>query len=283
MNFFKLLFLFVLIGYSANILGEDKVLRLVYKDIGKPPYIEEAPDNSGLYYDLMSLAARKIGFKIEVLRLPKKRSYLLLQSGKADLYASAEFREYRSEFLLYFPNGLYRKERFYGVTKGDIPKIESLSDINTYKLKWVVEMGSSYSHMADSLGINYLETSDTRIEKIVQFLQLGRPFFFHVIIEDVETYLEENNLSSLDELGIRVHRIKALDKQAQLYTCFSRFSPHYKEEPNPDYDTSRPISAENFPTRAVPGSVVDQFRNALQELIDMGKIEQMIRDYNLDE
>ena len=163
---------------SSILFAENNVLKLVYKDIGNPPYMNTAPDNSGLYRDLMEKACKKIDFELKIIRLPKKRTYLELETGDADLYASGEFRNYRSEFLYYFPNGLYRHEVYVGLTSLDIPEISSISEINKYNLEWVVELGSSWPHDAIKYGVKYNEMKDTRIKRAVQLLKLGRPFFF---------------------------------------------------------------------------------------------------------
>ena len=57
---------------SASFASEEKVLTLVYKDVGNPPYMQPSPDNSGLYLDLMTIACEKIGYKLKVLRPPRK-------------------------------------------------------------------------------------------------------------------------------------------------------------------------------------------------------------------
>ena len=106
--------------------------------------MQKAPDSSGLYLDLMSRAAEKIGFEIEIVRLPKNRTYKMLEIGEADLYASGEFRDYRSDFLFFFNNGLYREQIFYGLTTSGIPELFSISDINKYDHLTILSVGSSH-------------------------------------------------------------------------------------------------------------------------------------------
>jgi len=138
----------LLLSTPSVLFASEKTLTLVYKDIGKPPYMQVSPDNSGLYLEMMEKAAQKIGFELEVIRLPKKRTYIFLEEGHADLYASGEFREYRSKFLFYFPNGLKRESHYYGLTHDNIPEITSISQLNNHNLIWMVELGSTWPKLA---------------------------------------------------------------------------------------------------------------------------------------
>ncbi len=268
--------------FSNSISAEEHVLKLVYKDIGNPPYMQPAPDNSGLYFDMMQRAVEKIGFQLKVIRSPKKRTYRNLENGKADLYASGEFRDYRSKFLFYFPNGLHRVEVFYGVTSIDVPEISSISEINYHNLEWMVELGSSWPLQAQAFGVKYFEIENARIEKAIELLSKKRPVFFKIIKEEIEEYMNKNNITSMEDLGIRIHKKCCKTHTAPLYTGFSRFSPHYQEQPNSLFDKTRPISAENFPFELVPGSVPYKLKTALQEMINSGEITVLKQKYSIE-
>ncbi len=278
----KFSILLLLLFSCFNVFPENNVLRLVYKDIGNLPYMETSPDNSGLYRDLMEKACKKIGFELEIIRLHKKRAYRLLETGGADLYASGEFRTYRSEFLYYFPNGLHRHEVYVGLTSIDIPELSSISDINRYGLEWVVELGSSWPLDAGKYGVRYNEMKDTRIKRAVELLMLGRPFFFKTLKEDVDDYIECSSISSMEDIGIRVHPDCAPPTIAPLYASFSRFSRHYREEKNPFYDADKPLSAENFPYRPERGSVPHRLEEALHEMIMSGEVDSIADRYDIE-
>ena len=254
---------------------------MVYKDIGKPPYMQIAPDNTGLYYDMMKRAVEKIGFQLKVIRLPKTRTYTMLEHGNVDLYASGEFRDYRSEFLYYFENGLYRYERYYGLTDIHVPELRSLSEIKDYNLIWMLELGSSWPLQAKSLGVTYSGIKNAGIETAIKFFRSGRPVFFKIIQDELDDYEDKNNIS-LETLGIRVHKNCCETKKAKLYTCFSRSSPHYEEQPNPSYEKDAPLSAENFPFQPVPGSVPGKLKIALQAMIDSGEIAELKKRYSVE-
>lgn len=256
----------------------NSTLVLVYKDIGKPPFMEVAPDCSGLYKDLMTRAAQKIGFELEVVRGPKKRLYGMLERGLADLYASGLFRESRVEFLFYMPNGLHTHKQHYGLTSLRIPQIKKLSDINVHDLYWVVELGSSKPGKAKQQGVNFQEVKKISVDKAVQLLKRERPFFFLINSADVNKYMSEKQLVSMSEVGVRLH-ICTPKVESPLFSCFSRRSPYYQEEPNPNFDSSKPVSYDNFPVRLVPGSVPYKFNQALQEMIEDGEVEALGKKY----
>lgn len=264
---------------AAPCRAQGRELTLVYKDSGKPPYMAVAPDSSGLYLDMMTRACEKVGFGLKVLRLPKKRTYSLLETGRADLYASAQFRDYRSKFLYYMPNGLFRYEEFWGLTATDIPRISSISDITQYDLLFMVERGSSWPRKAQRHGVPYEEISRLAVADAVTAIRSGRPFFYSLNREKIEAYMAEQGLASLESVGVRIHTECCEDNAAPLYTNFSRNSPHYAEEPNPNYDRQRPLSAENFPYRLVPGSVPYRLQEALREMRDSGETAALVRQY----
>lgn len=276
----KVILLILALFISNNIFNQDKTLKLVYKDAGKIPYMAPAPDNSGLYLELMTKAAKNIGFNIEVIRQPKVRTYQLLETGEADIYASGEFRDYRSEFLFYFENGLYRKEDFYGLTSIDIPELSSISDINKYGLTWVFELGCSWPIQAKAFNVDYIEIVEGRqIEKAIDLLKKRRPFFFKFTPEEIDEYKKINKIENLNIYGIKVHKNCCDSNNAPLYTGFSRNSKYYKEQINPLYNKDKKLSAENFPVELVPGSVPYMLKKSLEQMIENGEVNLLIKKY----
>lgn len=278
-----IILIFTFISYSWCLgFAEQSVLKLVYKDIGKPPYMETAPDNSGLYCDMMNRAVEKIGYKLVVLRFPKKRTYHLLETGEADLYASAVYKDYRARFLYYFPNGLNRYEVYYGLTSIDIPEIHNVKEINKFNLTWFVELGGSNVLDAQKYDVDYLETKDIGIDKAMKLIAGKRRCFYRVLQADIGKYLKKKKITSMKEVGARLHGkcFKRLEKP--LYTAFSRRSPHYSERPNLLFDDTKPVSVENFPVEVVPDSVPDKLEKAFQEMIDSGEIAALERKYLVD-
>ncbi len=70
--FYKMLLLVVVILTSSSVLpSESIVITMGYKTTQKAPYINQAPDNNGLYYELYSEAAKRIGAELKIVRMPK--------------------------------------------------------------------------------------------------------------------------------------------------------------------------------------------------------------------
>ncbi|WP_421903484.1 substrate-binding periplasmic protein [Maridesulfovibrio sp.] len=240
--------------------------------------MEVAPDSSGLYNDLMTRAAEKIGFKLNIVRRPKKRLYRMLREGRADLYASALFREKRSEFLFYIPNGLHYHKQHYGLTSAGIPPIKELGEIKRHNLFWVVELGSSKPERARKYDVNFTEVKKITVENAVQMLKMGRPFFFLLSTTAVKEYMRDNHLDSMSEVGVRLH-ICTPEISSPLFSNFSRNSKYCQEEVNPDYCSDKPLSPDNFPFQPIRGSVPHKLRDALQEMIDDGEVDDLARKY----
>ncbi|MDC0335910.1 hypothetical protein OAN24_03310, partial [Pseudodesulfovibrio sp.] len=265
--------------FASAATAQQTTLTMVYKDTGKPPYMEAAPDNSGLYFDLISRATKKIGFDLRIERGPKKRTYSMLETGEADIYASGEFNDKRSDFLFYMPNGLYRREHYWGMTALSIPPLQNISEITTYGLRWIFELGSTWPTKAAYYAVPYSEQPEVTIERAIDSLRSGRPFFFQFIKEEIEEYKDKKAITSWKSIGIRIHKSCGENKDASLYTAFSRKSPHYSEAVNTAYDRARPLSAENFPYRLVPGTVPYRLQEALQEMKDSGEVKALVLKY----
>ena len=94
--------------------------------------------------------------------------------------------------------------------------------------------------------------------------------------------MTSNNISAMKDIGIRVHSNCCPPTIAPLYTSFSRYSPHYKEEKNPEYNKNKPRSAENFPYRPVKDSVPQRLREALEEMNKSGEIDALTEKYGIE-
>ena len=120
------------------------------------------------------------------------------------------------------------------------------------------------------------------MEKAFIYLQSNRSVFFKVEEQQIKDFLAGESDSYLYQRGIKIHYDCCEGHNAPLYTAFSRSSPLYEEQPNPFFDNSKLISAENFPTMLVPGSVPDKLKNALQNMIDSGEVEELISKYKIN-
>ena len=64
-----------------------------------------------------------------------------------------------------------------------------------------------------------------------------------------------------------------------MYMGFSRFSPHFKENSNPNYDNSKKLSPNNFPAIVSPGTIAHRLGEALQEIRKSGTTNTIYNQY----
>ena len=263
--------------------AHDKVLRMVYKESGKPPYMQAAPDSSGLYLDLVSAAATRIGYRVEMVRVPKARSYQMLKRGAADLYPALAYNTERGAFLAYLRSGLHRDESYFGLTATGVPDLRGVADIKQFALTWIYERGSSLAPIAEAAQVPHTAVNNLTLGQAVTMIRSGRPVFYRVVDEDYDDYLEHHHLKSLDALGVQIHKNCFAPLSAPLYVGFSKASPLYREETNPGYDKTRPLSATNLPYRLRPGSVPFQLGKAMDEMVRSGEVALMLKKYGVSQ
>jgi hypothetical protein len=258
---------------------ENKTLIMVYKPIAKIPYIQKGPDNSGVYFDMMKLAVEKIGYNLKVLRVPKARGYAMLKNGKADLYASGEFKSYRSKFLYYFPNGLYRDEEFVCLTSHEVPNLEKIPDINKHKLTWFLERGSSWPHHAKKIKVKYRELKTATIDIALEFITSKRPAMFLISKEEIDNYVGTSDEHKRNFNKFKTHSNCGYSKHKKLNVGFSKYSKYYKDTVNEDFSANEKASVENSPVKPLKGSVAYQLENTFKDLIESGVIDQILKKY----
>lgn len=256
---------FSLLSVLSGFTFADCELNMVYKEGEKLPLIEEKPSDAGLYRDLFQAAATRIGCKLVIQRFPKKRLHMMLSEGKLDFYPGASFSEDRAAYLYYVPNGLETGE--YGVTNVDAPTINSYEELKQRDAVWLMEIGSSKTELAKTLGVTAQTRSYLDIDLMRQFIERSpnKLFFYVADKELVDYYPKKTGYTSLKAAGLRVHKLCCGGEQP-MYMGFSRLSPHYKDEKNPNYDPAQPLSPDNFPVRLAKNSVVYKLGEALQAL-----------------
>jgi hypothetical protein len=233
-----------------------------YKDISKMPLIGEKNDNFGLYFDLFSKAAKKIGYKLKIKRYPKKRIHSGLKDGTIDFYPGSSFSQKRAEYLYYLPNGLSTKEVLVSIMSQ--PEI---SDMNKVKGTLIVERGSSkldWDKIYTDLKI--IELSELSMEKVIKALKYNRGDFYIADIEVVDYYKKLNNLNKYSDINIKIHNMSINKDFVPMYLGFSRKSKLFSEKKNLEYDKHKLTFIDNFPTIIDKNSVAYKFFVALDEL-----------------
>lgn len=277
MNIIAVFFIFSFF-ISFNFLhanNTDKVIVMGYKSIAKPPLIGEEDDNSGLYLDLFNKAAKKIGYRLEIKRLPKKRLHLELEKGNIDFYPGSSFSSNRAEYLYFLDNGLQTKEVLVSLNKN-----EEIRDMNDAKGVLIVELGSSKLEWDDIYpNISIIKLSKLSMDMIIHAIKFNRGDFYIADIEIVDFYKKFNNLSNYEEIGIKIH-YDAINKDfVPMYMGFSRKSKYFAEKKNLQFDENKIISIKNFPTIIDSNSVAYQFYLALQKLKEEGVTQELYDKY----
>lgn len=260
----KLLILLLLVFNSST--WASCTITMVFKLGDKSPLMKAAPDNSGIFNDLYSLAAKRIGCSLSITRLPKARLHQGLKMGIYDFYPAASFSKERTKYLTYINNGLTTKE--YGMSSLGIKNITDFQQLTYYdNVIWLTELNSSKSGMADKMGIPYQQINYLNVDILLNFIQ-ARPQFNYFYIADktvVDNFLMKNAKNSLSDHGIRLHE-QCCGETQPMYLAFSRYSPHMKETANPHYQAGKTLSATNQMLLPAKNSIAQQFAAALQAL-----------------
>jgi ABC-type amino acid transport substrate-binding protein len=261
---------FIALFFSFLILPSQAcVLKMGYRTTARLPNIEANPSNKGVYHDLYSEAAKRIGCKLEIYRLPKKRILRDLGRGTLDFYPGLTFREERSLYIHFFANGLPSAN--IGLTRVDEPEIKSFYDL---KGKVVLRAYGGASIDADKYGVTLKTPPELSFEKAIDFILNKQAYFYEDEIGTLSYYLKDHPRAS--ELKFHINCCAGL---SELTVGFSRESPHLKEEINLNYDAQKPLAYNNFPTRLAKRSTAYRFQQVLHELKEEGYTDQLFKKY----
>lgn len=271
MKFFNLICLVAILVFPLSVTGNEKVIVMGYKAIAKPPLIGDARDNSGLYVDLFSKAAEKIGYRLQTVRIPKKRLHKELALGNVDFYPGSSFSTDRAKYLYYLPNGLLTKEVL--VSLDSMPEI---SDMEEAEGTLITELGSSKSEWDDIYPkISLTQMSKLSMESVIRALRVGRGDFYIADIEIVDDYKRRNGISRFADIGIRIHHNAINREFIPMYMGFARNSLLFSERPNLEYDPDVRVSISNFTSIVNKESVAYRFSEALLQLQKQGDTQRL--------
>lgn len=267
--------LYFLMTISVASGASEKVITMGYKAIAKAPLIGGLQDNTGLYLDLFSLAAERIGYQLKIERLPKKRLHYKLEEGTVDFYPGSSFSQRRARYLYYLPNGLTTKEVL--ISLNDRPEI---TDMNQAKGILIAELGSSKLEWGDIYPMLSVATmGKLSLDTVIKALKLGRGDFYIADIEVVDHYLKHKGLESYDDIGIKIHHNAVNNAFIPMYMGFSRKSQLFSEVENPDFNPDNSVSIQNFTTLVEKHSVAYQFHLALEALRTEGITQSLYNEY----
>ncbi|PKF60766.1 amino acid ABC transporter [Psychromonas sp. psych-6C06] len=266
----KLLILFSTLCFSFFILPSQAcTLKMGYRTTARLPNIEAQPSNKGLYLDLYTKAAKRIGCQLEVSRQPKKRILRDLGRGTLDFYPGLSFREERSLYILFFANGLPSAD--IGLTRVEVPEINSFYDL---KGKSILRAYGGTSVDANEYGVTIKTPPELSFESAIDYILNKNADFYEDEIGTLSYYLKDHPRAK--ELKFHLNCCGGL---TELTVGFSRASPHLKEEANPDYDPSKELDYNNFPKRVAERSTAYRFQQALMELKKEGYTNNLFLQY----
>jgi hypothetical protein len=248
-------------------------LKMVYKEGGKEPLIKEMPNNEGVYNDLFSEAAARIGCKLEISRFPKIRLMRMLESGESDFYPGSSFSNKRATYLYYVPNGLLTAE--YGITNKGIPELKSYEDLKKHSITWLMENESSKIEKAEKYQVMIGKRNYLNLVFVSKYITRAKDHnYFYVADKEIVDYFPQRVGKSLDELGLKVHK-KCCEGIKPMYLGFSKKSAHYREIKNTDYDDEKPLSPENVPGSMHPDSIMYKLGKALSDMKEEGRVDEI--------
>ena len=126
-----------------------------------------------------------------------------------------------------------------------------------------MEIGSSKQDMAESLGIKLQNRKFFDLEFVSKYIKRSPGNnYFYVADKELVEYFHSKTGTSLTEAGLKVHK-NCCGGHQPMYLGFARRSSHVKEQPNPNYDASKKLSAANYPTILDASSVAYKLSEAL--------------------
>lgn len=264
------LFILCFTWYASAVFGvegrESKEIIMGYNTSAKNPLVAAAPDNSGAYIDLYTRAARKIGYRLKIVRYPKKRVYLMMKEGKIDFYPGMKYKEDRAAFAYFIPNGLPTGRT--GVSRMDMPEITDLSQLRGKRIVMPFD-GIDYTNGTNDILISRVRKLD--MQKAYKLLINKRVDFYATDDVVVAAFLKENNIND-----VRIH--PNFLPTTMMTLGFSRSSPYFKADKNRFYDPDREPGIENDPSVLEKESVAYKLQGALLEMIKEGEVDTI---YNL--
>lgn len=265
----KLQKIILLIFISLNFVYANKLI-MGYRENERQPLIGNIYDNNGLYLELYSLAAKRIGYDLEVVRKPKKRILLEMKQGKIDFYPGFTFTHPRTKYSYFMENGLPGGD--VGISLKDFPDINSLDDLSGRKVL-VAAGGPTEARLSDLEHIKLHRVPRLSIEKAFNLIKLKRDDFYVYNKASIDFYIKVNNIDYL-----KVHD-KCCGGYKPMYLGFSINSDKFSYIKNLNFDRSQEITRNNLPIKIDTNSVAYKFQKALEKMKNEGITDKLYKKY----
>ncbi len=258
-----------LVAVLSSFASFSCTLTMGYRTNERPPLIAAAPNNSGLYQQLYTTAARKIGCELNIVRGPKKRILKQLEKGQIDFYPGFSFNPTRAKYTYFIDNGLPGGE--IGISLASYPEIEKLAQLSGVT---VLQSLGSPDFVRNVENVHRYTEADMTIDRAVKLLMKKRGDFYIYNRTSIDYYLKQNKPK-----GIKTHP-NCCGGVKPTYLGFSRNSIYITEQANDGFDSSKPLSPTNFPTTIRLGeSIAQQLEKTLHEMQDNGETDAIYQQY----
>ncbi|EGQ7832600.1 transporter substrate-binding domain-containing protein [Vibrio vulnificus] len=265
----RFVLLLLLCGFIYPSLATTEII-MGYRTTEKMPYIHAEPSDDGFYSELYDEAAKRIGAKLKVVRLPKLRVLLALEAGEIDFYPGFAFDLERAKYAYWVPNGTYQRD--VAVTLKGRPLMTQATSLDGFTQ--LVALGNpDYLVGRDTSKMNQFTVSELDVGRAMTFLRRGRADFYVYEEDTLRYYLKTEGLNDM-----MIHP-QFVDRSTPSWAGFSRNSALFQGQENPAYDPNLPLAWNNMPMELVPGSVIDEFRQALHQMEMEGWTQALYRKY----
>lgn len=269
----KLLFVMVvcLIIMGTTLFALTPVFITGYRTNARVPLIAEAPDNSGLYYDIYAEAAKRMGVNLEIRREPKKRLINDMKAGTFDFYPGFTFSEERSEYAFFFPN--YLPGGYTIVTRDDFPSYKNMKELKKIlktKVQLVELGGPTFSDHVSPKELH--KVAELKADQALLMIKKGRADFYIYNASTIRFYIKTQKLT-----GLTLH--DGFFPEEFMLLGFSRKSVHYNEIKNKKYNPNKPLSPGNFPVILDPKCLAAKLHQTLKEMYKDGTTQKIYDKY----
>lgn len=265
----KLQKIILLIFITLNFSYANKLI-MGYREDERKPLIGGVKNNTGLYLELYSLAAKRIGYELEVIRKPKKRILLEMKQGKIDFYPGFTFTTPRTKFSYFMENGLPGGD--VGISLKEFPDIKSFNDLLGQRVL-VAAGGPTEARLSELDHIKLHRVPRLSIEKAFNLIKLKRDDFYVYNKSSIDYYIKMNNIDYL-----KVHK-DCCGGYKPMYLGFSLNSDKFSYFKNPNFDKSKKVSIENLPIVIDKASVAYKFQKALENMQKEGITQKLYEKY----
>jgi ABC-type amino acid transport substrate-binding protein len=262
----------VALGAQAAKPAGAQVVRWVYPERNKWPFIADAPSSAGFYEALFQRAASAAGLALAVDRVPKARAWRQLEQGESDFYPGASFSEDRSRLVVWLDTGMRTRE--VCLLR---PGLRLQGPLASSKgLAIAVEPGSSKIEQFPQHQVQHFGSRLT-IDRAVDLLVRERVDLVVVDIEPLAAYQARVEEGSLARLGITVDE-NCIGPWLPLQLAWSRAALVREGATGLPPPASR---LEDQAARLPPNSKAARFHRALLQLKTRGEMARLALKHGL--